>query len=1160
MQRIEGGLIFAASDLNNFLECAHLTELDRSVALGERLAPERDDPQVDLIARKGDEHERRYLGRLRDLYDGSLTEFARPDRSATGFEAGEAATIAAMERGERIIYQATFFDGRFLGHPDFLRRIDVACERWPWRYEVIDTKLALSGKPYFVIQLCNYSEHLARIQGAEPQYAYVVLGNGDEHRYRLNDYFAYYRHLKQRFLAYLDGDEHSYPHKCRHCDVCKWSRECRSRRYDDDHLSLVARMRRTQIGKLDAGGVHTVIDLAAARDDQRPEGMHPDTFVTLRRQAAMQVRGRTEGPVFEILEHQPFEGFGLLPAPDRGDVFFDMEGDPLYEPGRGLEYLFGCWLGDAGEFKPFWALDREQEKRAFEEFIDFIGERRQRYPGMHVYHYADYEKSALRRLAQVHGTREEEVDALLRGEVLVDLYTVVRQSLVISEDSYSIKRLEKFYGFERATDVRKGDDSIVMFETWLQNRERRDILEDIGRYNQDDCRSTLLLRDWLLERRTEAITAFGAPIPFHDAKLLCHAEEAEGCRSCAQRAKQQREAKQTTALQQRLLDGILSPQSEQEYTLMSDDHRSRYLLANLLAYHRREEKPVWWAFFDRCENVDGLLEFDKDAIAGLRFCDDVEPVREKNSWLYTYAFPEQHYKIGAGDEVYDPDTGKGCGTAFAVDFDCNRLTLKWTGTLDQARKIRAIIPGGPLNTDEQKAALVRIAESYLSGTIAPATLDLLLSRDPRVASSHHARGDAIQPESVTPEAVSAVVSALDCSYLFVQGPPGSGKTWTGSRVICDLLAAGKRVGVLSTGHKAIHHLLHGVELCMLERGLSFRGLYKYTKSNANSEYVSRLAQPFVTACATNEPFETENYDLAAGTAWLFAREALTATFDYLFIDEAGQVSLADAIAVSAAAKNVVLLGDPLQLAQVSQGLHPPHAAASVLEHLLGEAQTVPEHRGVFLDVSRRMHPEICSFISQMVYGGRLHAESELENQRIGTPPFAGGSLEGSGLRHIAIRHEGNSRESREEAERIVTEIAHLLTGTVTDEHGVIRGMTAGDIIVVTPYNAQRRLISRLLRDAGIDVRVGTVDAFQGQEAFVVFYSMATSSGNDIPRDIGFLFEQNRFNVAVSRARALSVVVCSPDLLDTNCRSTEQMALVNLLCTYAESARRPALLL
>ncbi len=1154
MQIVEGHFVFAASDLNNFLECEYLTHLDELVARGLKSKPERDDPTAELIARKGEEHEHRHVERLRAETPGGLTIFERPDRSLAGFRDAQERTIEAMERGDRLIFQGTFFDGQFLGHPDFLRRVDVPSGRWQWSYEVIDTKLAVNPKPYFIIQLCNYSEHLARIQQSDPEYGAIVLGSGEERRYRLNEFAAYYRRIKQRFIASAQSANSLpslYPNKCAHCPTCKWNAECSSRREGDDHLSLVAWMRRDQVERLGSKGIATVVDLAAARDDQRPERMNPVTFAKLRRQATMQVRGRSEGPVHELIEHEPFNGFGLMPKPQAGDVFFDMEGDPLYEPARGLEYLFGCWLpDDEPRYKAFWALTRTEEKRAFEQFIDFIVDRRLRYPQMHVYHYADYEKSALRRLAQAHCTRETEVDELLRAEVLVDLYAVVRQSVVISESSYSIKRLEKFYAFKRLTEVKKGDDSIVMFEQWLVDRTRVEILHDIERYNEDDCRSTLLLRDWLLERREEAQAKSGVSIPFHEPKLVCHENSTPGCKKCSDREKIRREERQTSDLQRKLLDGVTAPQSASEYALMSDDRRARYLLANLIAYHRREEKPAWWAFFDRCENLDHLVEFDREAIGGLKLELEFAPYKagaKDRNLVYTYSFPDQAYKVGARDNVTDPATREGAGTIVAIDEDRRLLRLKRSGSLEEAAKTTALIPPGPIRTDEQKASLVRIAEAYGNGALPNATLDLLLARNPRLRPDF---GGLVQPAELTAQAVSEVAQSLNDSYLFIQGPPGSGKSTIGSQVICDLLAAGNRVGVLSNSHKAIHNLLRKVEECAHKRGVTFAGLYKH--SDEDSRYLSELVQPLITSINSNEPFESGDCRLAAGTAWLFTRHAVAGKFDYLFIDEAGQVSLADALAVSLAARNIVLLGDPLQLAQVSQGTHPIGAGVSILEHLLGDRQTVAPDRGIFLEISHRMHPEICKFISQSMYEGRLHAGKDNGLQRVDSP-----GLSGSGMQFIAIDHEGNSRESREEAERIVAEIRLLLQGTLTDAKGQRRALTPADVIVVTPYNAQRRLIAKLLRDEGVDVRVGTVDKFQGQEACVVFYSMATSSGNDLPRDVGFLFEKNRFNVAISRARAMSIVLAGAALPDVRCRSIDQIATVNILCSYIEKARSPS---
>jgi predicted RecB family nuclease len=1175
MQRLDGRFICSASDLNDYLECRRLVELEALVAQRKLKRPDSEDPQGDLVRRKGEEHEQNHLERFRKQHAGGVVEFERCEPGLEHYRQAELQTLEAMRRGAPIIYQATFFDGRFLGHADFLRRVNGAKSNLgEYGYEVIDTKLGLTAKPYYLVQLCNYSEHLERLQGRMPEFGYVVFGNGEEQRFRLSDYMAYYRHLKKTFLEFVDDPSleqmvaaGAYPLKVKHCRICPWNDECAQQRANDDHLSLVAWIRRDQIGKLEAAGIARVTELAAATEDQRPSGMSGETFTKLRRQASLQVRGRDSArPIYELLEHEPPLGFSLLPNPAPGDVFFDMEGDPLYEPGRGLEYLFGCWAPDDEPlFRAFWGTNRAGERRAFEAFMDFIIARRKRYPAMHVYHYASYEKSALRRLAQEHCTREDEVDDLLRGEVLVDLFAVVRQALAISEDGYGLKKLERFYDLTRATDVKKGDESIVMFERWMIEQDRR-ILDDIEAYNRDDCRSTHLLRDWLLGLRSEAIAKFGIELPLRAPKQPdepCHTEFEPACKSCARRRDDRREEERRTDVERALLAHVLPPQTNEEYALMHLEKRMRYLLGVLLAYHRREEKPAWWEYYDRCENVDELIEFDRAAIGGLELREDVSPYKVKNSTVYTYGFPDQPHKMAAGDDADNPRTRKRAGTIVSIDDNENLLELKTTAQLETARAISELIPVGPPSTKPQREALRRLAESLLKSSLRtdyPAAYDLLSNRNPRINDiAAYGGRRPVQPDRVTAEAVSAVVQSLDNSYLFIQGPPGSGKSTIGSRVICDLIERGKRVAVTSTSHKAIHGLLHKVEACIADRGKTFPGRYKHSSSSGDSEYKSRLASPLIESVKDNALLEGDDYQLAGGTSWLFAREELAGKFDYIFIDEAGQVALADALAVSQSAKNLVLLGDPSQLAQVSQGRQPLHAGDSVLQHLLGDAQTIPQDRGIFLDLSYRMQPEICAFVSKAMYDERLRPAPSTAVHSV--------TLEDrdlAGLYFVPTEHAGNRASSVEEANEIVRQIALLRQrGMVVDSQptafaGVPRPVTDRDIIVVTPYNAQRRLITKKLREAGLDVAVGTVDKFQGQEAAVVFYSMATSGGEDIPRDLEFLFERNRFNVAVSRARAVSVLLCSPRLLDISCRTPEQMALVNLLCGFAEDAGRRTL--
>jgi predicted RecB family nuclease len=1142
VQRVAGAFIYSASDLHNDLECRRLTWLDHRVAQGLEPRPV-SEPGTNMIAEKGDAHEERYLAMLREQHGEAMVAFDVRVGTFTreAMAEAEARTLAAMASGAPVIYQATFFDGTFLGRADFLRRVETPSAQWPWSYEVIDTKLALQPKAHFLLQLCNYSEHIARLQGTPPLHGHLVLGSGVEATFRIDDYAAYYRHQKAQFLSRVSEPLDAYPAQIGHCSICIWSQRCEDEREADDYLGIVAGIRSDHIDKLQKNGIGTLAALAMARDDQRPSGMSVASFDKLRAQAALQHRQRQAKAAtlpdeqtyfFDLLEREERKGFEQLPPPAAGDVYFDMEGDPLYSPERGLEYLFGVHLGDEG-YKAFWAHSLAEERSAFEQFMDFIVERRRQYPDMHVYHYAPYETVALGRLMGVYGTREAELDTLLRANVFVDLYAVVRQSVRISQPSYSIKKLEPFYGMTRNTNLKRGDDSIVMFETWMQSRDP-EILAEIEQYNNDDCRSTLLLHQWLLERRVERGTRDGAEVPWRTPVPEPEPDELT--------------PEDIIAL--RLLAGLPELLTSSALRDATDDIRARWLLGHLLQYHRREAKPAWWKVFERYKNPDQLTEFDHEAIGDLTLA-DVPPYKDKRTdrnFVYTYDFPDQQYNLKLG-AVHCPYREGSAGELLHVDDDTNRLRIKLNGKITP-NQLRALIPAGPINTKAQRMAIGRIVTSYERGTIRddfPAIFDILIRAVPRLAGM--TPGVILQPPTITGEAIAQLVATLDKSYLFIQGPPGSGKSTTGGHAIALLLQAGLRVGIVSRGYSAIQNLLHKVEEAAVERNITFTGLHRH--SGEENAYHSKLQSPMVVNTPDNDAFTTTVHQLAAGTPWLFSREELAQKYDVLFIDEAGQLSLGDAIACATAAKNIVLLGDPLQLAQVSQGSHPLGTGPSVLEHLLGDDHTVQPNRGVFLNISYRMHPEICGFISRTVYDGRLSPGADTFRNDVTSP-----GMTGVGLRFLPVSHQHNSRESGEEAGRIADEIDALLRGHVTLPRHETRPMKSSDILVVTPYNAQRTRIARTLAARGHnDIRVGTVDTFQGQEAAVVFYSMATSSSDEMPRDMSFLFEKNRFNVAVSRAQCLSVVVCSPDLLEVRCKTPTEMMLASLLCGFVESADR-----
>ncbi len=1144
MQILDGRLIFSPSDLNRFLECRSLTALDLSVA-GEHRIDAPLDLQSELLARKGQEHEHRYLASLeREERVEAIPAIARP--SIAAFEHAEAQTIAAMRAGAPTIYQAAFFDGTWFGRADFLRRVVPEAPGADARYEVEDAKLALSEKPYFIIQLCFYSEQVERIFGIAPEFMHLLLGSNERRTFRLDDYSAYYRRLKSSFLneiaelrsGALEMRLNDVPSPVKHCMLCTWKTRCEDLREARDHLSLVSNMRSDQIRLFAAADppILTMRQLAKAPDRSLPPGIARDTFAGLRRQARLQVEQRDGGvPRYELLPPEELRGFGFLPQPNLGDIFFDMEGDPLFAPGLGLEYLFGIYLAEERRFVPFWGTDAKSERRAFEECIDFFMKRRQKYPDLHIYHYASYEKGALRRLSVRHATREAEIDDLLRSEVLVDLYTVVRQAICVGQPSYSIKKLELYYGFKRAAELRSGDDSVVMFEQWLLDQSNRALLETIERYNEEDCRSTFELREWLIALRADAQKRFGCDIPWRPKREPPSLEEERAAKLAA-----------LSDLQQRLLAEAPTIGSAEELEASEEYARVCWIVAQLLSYHRREDKPTWWKLFDLSE-MSATDHIERaECLGGLQLLDTHEPAlhgREKNR-SYTYRFPEQEYSVT--DRMLDPLTMKAAGTFVNIDEEKRRIRIRRSGDIARARTLTALIPAPPIDTRAQRASLVRIAEALpanLQHARPRSVIDLLLRR-PRIRGI--GKNGTIQPESVDVEHIVPVVRKLDESYLFVQGPPGSGKSTVASKTIATLLGEGKRIGVMSTTHKAIQNLLHKIEAAAKTQRVDFRGLYKVGNGET---FASKMRSPYIAGTTNNAAFVAGSCELAAGTSWLFSREDFAVALDYLFIDEAGQIALADVIAVAPAAKNIVLLGDPLQLAQVSQGVHPPGIGGSVLNYLLGDEATVPPERGIFLDTSFRMHPDICSFISRHVYAGRLHSAPDTEGSLVESA-----GLRGAGLRYLPVIHDGNSRESVEEAERVLAEIKRLRKGRVRVGKQKARAIVGADILVVTPYNGQRLLLEGMLADAGFpEIRVGTVDKFQGQEAPIVFYTMATSSLESAPRGIDFLFEKNRFNVAISRAQCMTVLVTNPGLLDLRCSTVEQMAMLNLLCRFVEAA-------
>lgn len=1135
MKKHSSQFLYSPSDLVRYLKSPFASWMDRYYLENPgAVIPDKETEDERLIAQTGDQHERAVLDELR-VSHADLVEVPKDDPVVA-----RTTTLSAIHAKARIIYHAALESGLFAGFADFLM-----CDR-AGRYQVWDAKLARSPKPYYAIQLCCYSEMLATaIHEPLPEKFGIILGSKDWIEFRVEDFIHYYRHIKASFMAMqasFTGNIADRPEPLPRADHGCWTSHAEEFFTDTDHLVQVAGITVGQIKKLKRGSIATMVALAAA-SGKSVRKLANDSLEKLIAQARLQCQTRADRmanpdapPRYEVLPHagangQPV-GLGALPPDHPADIFFDMEGYPLVS--GGLEYLFGVCLRNrqpgSWEFKDWWAHDRDEEKLAFEGFVDWAFSRWKNNPGSHIYHYAAYEVSAVRRLSTRHDTRQDEVDELLRNEVFVDLYQIVRHGLRIGEDSYSLKTVECLYRAKRATEVATAVDSIVQYARWIESTQPRDwntstILKGIRDYNEDDCKSTAELLEWLRkvggEHKIAVLRSLSAAAP--SAPPVLPPEVVARLDIAAKLRKQS--------------DAI------------------SVALADLIDFHRRENKPIWWRMFDRAVATPEELRDDPGCIEGAQA--DGTPATEKKSLVRAYRFdPSQECKIGNDDKVRFTHNLDATFTLLGMDASTGQLMLKISQKSLNDKCGGTFPEQGSLLPDEYVSpagipdALTVVAAGQLSGQL-HAPVAALLSRIPPATSLQKAG-------EFSTDAAIRVTGMMSGGCLVVQGPPGTGKTYTASRVIAAMLAAGKKVGVASNSHKAVVNLLIACGDAARKTG----GLLHGIKVGGESEgplFSSNSALQHVKD--TGDARAVYTGGVVGGTAWLFTRPEWEGVLDVLFIDEAGQVSLANTVAMARCAKNLVLLGDQMQLEQPIQGSHPGDAGLSALQYALKDTAAskpdapvfhavVPSDFGLFLGESRRMHPSVCRFISESMYEGRLGSHPDCARQRIVVPPGANGLItKETGVVFSGVEHDGDIQQSDEEVERVKAVYEELRGRLYTAKDGSTKTLAVEDFLFIAPYNAQVRVLQAALPAAA---RVGSVDKFQGQEAPVCILSLCSSYGEYGSRGLAFILDRNRINVAVSRAQCLAVVVADPRIASAVAGSIDEMKLINLFCKLADS--------
>ncbi len=1118
-------LSLAPTDLAGYLNCQHLTSLDVRAARGEFERPKVYSPVIQTLQEKGLEHERGYLEHLKTRYPNvvELPEYASLD-----------ATKEAMASGADIIFQANLSNDTWSGYADFLIKVPNPDNTWGWSYEAQDTKLARNTRAGTILQLCVYSLVLEELQGTRPEHMHVVAPGRDwqAETYRCDEYSAYFRLLANGITTFTNAPQATYPDLVSHCDLCAYWQQCEKVRRDDDHLCYVAGMSSGHIEQLREQGINSLAELANAPKLIATSASKQETLEKLQDQASIQLKGRDTNTNHHELK-TPFDqehGFQRLPAPTPDDIYLDFEGSHFTEGGV-QEYLTGyVTVNPDGSYAytSLWADTLAAEQANFEAFIDAAIATRERNPQAHIYHFAPYEPAALKRMMGRFASRERELDILLIEEAFVDLHSIVRRSLIASVESYSIKNLEPFFGYERAQDLRQASASRRAIEAALEYGPLDSAMDDhkqiVTDYNREDCESTHRLQVWLEALRAEAEAEHG-PIP-----RLTHTQEPAGDPNPLDVELQ--------ALREQLIKDIPTDPTER-----TPAQQAQFLLGHMLEFHRREEKATWWEFFRLRDLQEDELSLERKALTGLAFLAVTNP---KKAPVIQYAFAVQDVDAREGEDVYDTD-GRKIGSVASVDH--NDHTIEITHRSDTAEERPSTVYfHSYINPKEIRESLKRLGQHVLTHGLAPTSpytsaLRLLTLQEPGTPS------ESLRNENEdTVAAAKRLALDLDGDVLAIQGPPGAGKTFTGGEIISALVAAGKTVGITAVGHKVIHNLLEQADESAQTNGMN--GIQLFHRHSTSGQYDGDASINNIKAYnQVLDGLQDGSIDVIGGTQWMWAREEFQQAVDVLIVDEAGQMSLSNVLAAAPAAKSIILLGDPQQLEQPIQSSHPEGSDVAALKHWLGDHETMPPDRGLFLDETWRLHPTICDFTSEIYYENKLKPRPDLIHQQLsGTPPY-----DGAGLFFFPVEHTGNTARANEEVEAIA-DIVNTLTqsgATFTDRHAETNKLTESGVLIVAPYNAQvGALKERLPR---LKERIGTVDKFQGQEAAVVIYSMTSSSPEEAPRGMEFLYNPNRFNVATSRSRAMCILVGNPKLLAPHCKTPKQMRMANGFCRYGEMA-------
>ena len=1026
-------------------------------------------------------------------------------------------TNDALKNGYDLIYGGWLKSKNWIGELDFLEINNaVKSNLGNWSYEIIDTKYTSKVKGDHIYQGCLYSLLLFEIQGIHSNNFYIVLKDFNKVAVKLSEVYESFLFHKDSFENFIKNELHKkIIEKISHCSFQDLQEFCENERVKSKHLNQIYGTNKINIKKLNKAGIYNYVELAKLDPKKNIEKLKDDTKIKLINQAKLKIESEEKGyPIFDIKEENKTlnKGFNLLPEPSECDLFFDIEGVLDYVFDGKLEYLFGIYYEEGGEkiFKTFWAHNKEEERQSVIDFFSFTKAHFKKYPKAKIYHYAHYEITALERLTSLYKIHDIDYDHYLHLSRFVDLYKVVRNAIFISGKSYSIKEIEKYYPFRRTGEIQKGDVSEEYYIRYIETG-KKSFLKEIEDYNKQDCESTFKLRKWLLKIKPE------------DTKFFVPEKE---------------------NIELRPYEEILI-----EYRKKLNDSKIKNtnigkILSDILGYYQRELKPSWREFYSRKDLSHEELVDDRECIGNMKLASIFQ---EKKSYVYLYKFSEQEHKLKEKKRAIianntDPDRSDFAGTIQELDQIKRTVILKKGISKEQKKLPKVLSIGEGLMQHKRFENLnnniYKFCDNILDNKDGYNAIKSFLNKDiPRIKGLKH--GDKIIKSENFDEEIPKIILNLQDSYIFLQGPPGSGKSFQSGNAIVEILKKNKRVAVTGNSHKVIHNVLEKVEKIAIKQNFSFKGLYMGNIDDDEKFFdgklikTERVKDPFINALRENK------IHLFAGTKFHLAQSYYQKEIDYLLIDEASQLSVADLVSLGGVAKNIILVGDQQQLGQPTKGNHPNESGKSVLEYLLDGKDTISKERGIFLNTTYRLHPNINNYISENFYDGRLITNTKNQNRKI---EYKKDSLiKSEGIHTILMNHSDRSQTSEEECEVIKKLMNQLIGCDYTDYDNSKRKLTIEDFLIVSPYNAQVNFLKARLEKG---VQIGTIDKFQGSEKIISIISMTSSSIEDLSRNKKFFFNRNRLNVGISRAKCCSIILFNQKLLEPPPKTHDEFKLIN----------------